>query len=234
MQYRALACDYDGTLACDGHVAGETVAALERVHQSGRRLILVTGRELNELISVFSNVGLFEQVVAENGGLLYDAVARRERLLAAGPPHELLDELFRRGVSPICVGRVIVATRRPHEKTVLDVIRDLGLEHHVIFNKGAVMVLPSGINKATGLSAALDDLGLAAQHVVGVGDAENDHTFLALCGLSAAVANALPAVKEQADIVTRGDHGRGVIELIDELLANDLAQRRARRAGQGR
>ena len=63
---------------------------------------------------------------------------------------------------------------------MLEAIRDLGLELQVIFNKGAVMVLPSGVNKATGLDAALDELGLSPHNVVGVGDAENDHAFLAL------------------------------------------------------
>ena len=58
-------------------------------------------------------------------------------------------------------GRVIVATWEPHETIVLETIRDLGLELQVIFNKGAVMVLPAGVNKATGLAAALEQLGLS-------------------------------------------------------------------------
>jgi HAD superfamily hydrolase (TIGR01484 family) len=60
---------------------------------------------------------------------------------------------------------------------VLETIRELGLELQVIFNKGAVMVLPSGINKATGLRAALDELQLSPHDAVAVGDAENDHAF---------------------------------------------------------
>jgi hydroxymethylpyrimidine pyrophosphatase-like HAD family hydrolase len=56
-----------------------------------------------------------------------------------------------------------------------------------------------------------------------VGDAENDHAFLKLCECSIAVANALPALKERADFVTSGSHGAGVEELIDKLLADDLA-----------
>ena len=48
-----------------------------------------------------------------------------------------------------------MATWEPHQATVLDVIKKLGLELEIIFNKGAVMILPSGINKATGLAAAL-------------------------------------------------------------------------------
>src|SRR5205085_8781820 len=105
----------------------------------------------------------------------------------------------------------------------LEAIRELGLEHQVIFNKGAVMVLPPGVNKASGLRAALEDLGLSPHNAVGIGDAENDHAFLALCEASAAVANALPPVQERADLVTQGRDGEGVAELADGLLADDLA-----------
>ena len=105
---------------------------------------------------------------------------------------------------------------------MLEAIRELGLELQVIFNKGAVMVLPSGINKASGLAAALADLGLSSHNAAGVGDAENDHAFLGLCECSVAVANALPALKEQCDHVTEQPRGAGVAELAD-LLVDDLA-----------
>jgi hypothetical protein len=105
---------------------------------------------------------------------------------------------------------------------VVEVIRDLGLELQVIFNKDAVMVLPSGVNKATGLSAALESLGLSPHNVVGVGDAENDHAFLNLCECAVAVANALPIVQERSDWTTLHDHGAGVSELIDSMLSTDL------------
>ena len=79
------------------------------------------------------------------------------------------------------------------------------------------MVLPPGVNKATGLLAALDEMELSAHNVVGVGDAENDHAFLRACGCAAAVANALPMVKEAADIKLIRDHGAGVAELIERI-----------------
>ncbi|TIT33146.1 MAG: HAD family phosphatase, partial [Mesorhizobium sp.] len=71
MYFIALATDYDGTLAHEGIVAEKTVAALERVKKSGRKLILVTGRELPDLKRVFPEIGLFDKVVAENGALIY-------------------------------------------------------------------------------------------------------------------------------------------------------------------
>jgi hydroxymethylpyrimidine pyrophosphatase-like HAD family hydrolase len=98
----------------------------------------------------------------------------------------------------------------------------------VIFNKGAVMVLPAGINKATGFTAALGEMSISPHDVVGVGDAENDHAFLSLCECSVAVANALPMVKERVDFVTGAEDGRGVVELIDEIVGEDLKRREDR------
>ncbi|MGH9319734.1 MAG: HAD hydrolase family protein [Vicinamibacteria bacterium] len=222
MRYTALACDYDGTIASHGLVDEGTIAALQRLRNSGRRLILVTGRELNDLLNVFPDSDLFDRIVAENGALVYDSADRTEQLLGEPPPPELFLSLRERGVAPLSAGRVILATWTPHETTVLETIRDLGLELSVIFNKGAVMVVPSGLNKATGLVVALDALSLSPHNVVGIGDAENDHAFLQLCEFGVATANALPTLKQHADFVTAGDHGAGVTELIDEIIASDL------------
>ena len=207
MRYLALCCDYDGTLAHDGRVDEPTLAGLEQLLASGRRLVLVTGRELPDLQATFPRLDLFERVVAENGALLYRPATREEKPLAERPPDAFVELLRSRGVAPMSVGRVIVATWQPHEHAVLEAIRELGLELQVIFNKGAVMVLPAGVNKATGLAAALEEMGLSPHNVVGVGDAENDHAFLSLCECSAAVANALPTVKETADLTTRPTTG---------------------------
>jgi HAD superfamily hydrolase (TIGR01484 family) len=224
MRYHALACDYDGTIATAGQVPESTINALEIVKKSGRKLLLVTGRELDDLFRVFRHIDLFDRVVAENGAVLYRPANREEKLLAEAPPHEFARELIRRGATRVSVGRVIVATWEPHETTAIQVIRDMGLELQVIFNKGAVMVLPSGVNKATGLAAALQELGLSPHNVVGVGDAENDHAFLGMCECSVVVANALPMLKERVDWIATHDHGKGVEELIDRLIKSDLRE----------
>ena len=70
MRYHVLGTDYDGTLATHGVVDDPTIAALERLLASGRRLVMVTGRELPELMEIFPRLDLFELVVAENGALL--------------------------------------------------------------------------------------------------------------------------------------------------------------------
>lgn len=222
MRYHVLAADYDGTLAKDGAVDESTFDMLRKVRDSGRKIVLVTGRRLEPLLELLPDVGLFDRIVAENGALVFDPETREETQLADSPPSEFIDELRRRGVEPMETGRCIVATWRPHEHIALQVISEMALELQIIFNKDAVMILPSGINKAFGLRLALHELGLSAWNTVAVGDAENDEAMLRMCGASAAVENALEPVKRMADIVTKSPRGKGVEELITDLLECDL------------
>ena len=217
-----LATDYDGTLAHDGVVESATVDALVEFKRSGRRLVLVTGRALPDLVAAFPHVDLFDRVVAENGALLYNPATRQERPLAPEPSPEFVALLRAKGVAPLSVGRSIIATWEPNQTAALEAIRELGLELQIVFNKGAVMILPAGINKASGLKSALDDLSISAHNVVAVGDAENDHAFMQFAGYAVAVANALPTVKAEADLVTRAARGAGVVELIGLLIERDV------------
>jgi HAD superfamily hydrolase (TIGR01484 family) len=221
MRYLLLATDYDGTLAAQGKVDSRTIEAVDRLLKSGRKFIVVTGRELSDLKTVFPEIDRCALVVAENGAVVYNPASQEELSLTEAPNPQFLGELTRHGV-PFSVGHGIVATWEPHQNTVLDIIQSLGLELQLSFNKGAVMVLPSGINKQTGLHAALKQLRLSPHNVVGLGDAENDHVFLSACECAVAVANALPSLKERADITTHGGHGDGAAEIIEQLLANDL------------
>ena len=220
MHYLALATDYDGTLAHDGVVDVPTIEALTKLKAADYRLLLVTGRHLPDLLRVFPQIGLFDCVVAENGALLYWPNSGMEQPLGERPPDAFMTALREHDVAPLYIGRVIVATVEPHGRVVEDIIRAQHLDLHVIRNKGAVMILPCDTNKASGLRHALGELGIAPQRVVAVGDAENDSDFLAACGFGVAVANARPALKAQAAMVTQGARGAGVIELITWMLAN--------------
>lgn len=222
MRYLALASDYDGTLADQGVVQSSSIAALRRLTESGRKLILVTGRELGDLCAVFPQHVMFHRIVAENGALLYNPATRESRTLGEPPPPEFVAALRGAGIEPLSVGLSIVSTVQPHDGAVLKVIHDLGLEMQVIYNREAVMVLPSGVNKGTGLRAALAELGLSVHNTVGVGDAENDHALLSVCECRVAVANAIPTLKDRADLVTSDPDGKGVEQLVDKMLFDDL------------
>jgi len=245
MKYLALATDYDGTLATDGKVEATTLAALHRWKATGRKLILITGRRLDDFLNVFDHIALFDLAVVENGAVLYAPDDGSETLLGEAPPpefvHRLHDVIPHPTVTqsvedgcqaltqppdppPLAVGRVIVATWTPYDVTVRDLMTDMGLDQwQIIMNKNAVMILPKGIDKVTGLTAALQQLAMPARTVVGVGDAENDTTFLQMCGLSAAVDNALEEVKAVVDWVAQAPRGAGVQELIDYVLAEETS-----------
>ncbi len=224
MHYLALATDYDGTIANDGVVDESTLAALERLRGGARRLILVTGRDLTDLRRAMPRLDLFDLVVAENGALLYDPASHEEQALVDAPPPAFVARLRELEVAPLWMGRVIVGTWERNAGKVHSAIHDLGLNLQITFNKSAIMVLPAGVTKASGLRGALAQLGLSPFNCIGVGDAENDLAFLDVCGLPVAVANALPSVKERAIFVTAGMRGAGVAELIDQLLATDFAE----------
>jgi HAD superfamily hydrolase (TIGR01484 family) len=217
-RWQAIAADYDGTLANNGRVAKGTLQTLQRVRESGRKVVLVTGRELDSLQTVFTQLDLFDLIVAENGALLYHPSTGEEKLLGKIPSFAFVEMLRQSGANPLSVGRSIVATVRPYEATVYQAIRELGLDLQVIFNRESVMTLPAGVDKGTGFRAAVAELGVAAASVVGFGDAENDFAFLSLCGLSVAVANAIPSLKERVHLVTSGEDGAGVVEVLQKLL----------------
>jgi HAD superfamily hydrolase (TIGR01484 family) len=223
MRFLTLACDYDGTLALDGRVNESALDALRLVRESGRRLVLVTGRQIGDLLAAFPEAAVFDRIVGENGATLYRPATGEVALLAAATDRSFVAALRARGVGPLSVGRAVVATQESYRDTVLETIRELGLDLVLALNKGAVMVLPSGVDKATGLRAALRELGLRSRDAAAIGDAENDRPFLECCGCAVAVGNALPALKERADYVTRSADGAGVAELAALLVDDDLA-----------
>ncbi len=113
MRYLVLATDYDGTLATDGRVSDDIWDAVRRLRASGRKVFLVTGRELDDLKTVCSHLELFDTIVAENGGLLYYPGRREEKILAPAPPED-----FVRACAPAdCRSPSAVASWRPGGRT---------------------------------------------------------------------------------------------------------------------
>ena len=157
--FRAVAVDYDGTLA-EGQVKPDTVAALAEARARQIRIILVTGRIMSELRAVFPDaLEQVDAVVAENGAVLVTRTG--SRLLAAPVSPAVSAGLSDRGVAHRC-GQVLVAAAAVDEATVSAVIRELGLDCRLVRNRGELMILPAGVTKSSGLGAALDDLAAAA------------------------------------------------------------------------
>ena len=71
MYCRAIACDYDGTGATDGHLAPEVAEVLHSARQAGIVTLLVTGRVLDDLRVALVDFSAFDAVVAENGAVVW-------------------------------------------------------------------------------------------------------------------------------------------------------------------
>jgi len=223
MRYHCFITDYDGTLASDDRVTPEALQALKDLKATGRKLVLVTGRQLEELETVFPEYAIFDRIVAENGAVIYCPLTQTLQLLGVPPPKVFMDYLKEQAV-PFSTGHVIIAGWEPNQQVFLHAIQVAGLEYQLIFNKGAVMVLPPGINKATGLHQALKELQISEHNAVAIGDAENDNAMLLSTECAVAVQNALPQVSQLADWTTDKPSGDGVIELIRRLIEDDLSQ----------
>jgi hypothetical protein len=207
--FHAVAIDYDGTLTTAPQPSAEALAAVRAVRDAGRTVLLVTGRILSELRADFPEVDRhFDAIVGENGAVI-SQVTDGDRPLVEPVAPELHSALVARGV-PVRAGQVLLATEAIFDSVVNDEIRRLGLECQVERNRHALMVLPAGVTKGTGIAAALEERGLSPHSAVAIGDAENDHTLLSACEVGVAVANAVDALKAHAEVTLDAPDGAGV------------------------
>ncbi len=211
--YQAVAIDFDGTLTLDGRLSDQETRAIEAVRARGIRVILATGRILAELHRSAPNaIAHFDAVVAENGAVL--ARGDRHRALAPSVSRQLVAELKAEGVH-LREGVVLLAGSGPKDKAVLDALVRLGLEDQLVHNRGEFMVLPPGVNKASGVRVALEELGVSHHNLITIGDGENDHALLRCGELGVAVHNAVESLKAEADLVLDEPDGRGIVEFLN-------------------
>ena len=226
--FRALAADFDGTLSDHGQRPDDRIlSAIASMRSRGGLMVLVTGRILSELRDAFPEVeDHVDAIVAENGCVLW--TPRGVRLLADPVGPELAEGVTARGID-VRAGDVLLAGSAFDRRIILEEIHGRGLDCQLVFNRSELMVLPSGINKATGLYEALGDLGVSRHSTVGLGDAENDRALLDTCEAGVAVANSVPTLLAFADRVAPEPGASAVTELIDDLFTSASAPVHSRR-----
>ena len=75
-------------------------------------------------------------------------------------------------------------------------------------------ILPKGVNKATGLKALAEHLGISRQEVMAIGDENNDIEMIEYAGLGVAMGNAPDTIKALADVTTTSNEEDGVATAI--------------------
>lgn len=223
MRYVAIAAGFDGTLARNGRCDARCVEALRAIAASGRKLILVTRRELRDVLQIFPEAGVFDYLVAESGAVMHRTATRQSTILAHAPPESFVQELRRRQITPLTVGSSIITTARTYEGEVAATIRKLHLDCELVTNEDTLIILPGGVSKMSGVRAALDELGLSAHNLVAIGNDASDLPLFDLAEHAVAVRNADEPLKRFADRTTEGADGEGFIKFARELIETDLA-----------
>jgi hydroxymethylpyrimidine pyrophosphatase-like HAD family hydrolase len=218
MKFRALALDYDGTIARDGVLDLEVRASIAQARARGITVVIVTGRILSELKQMAGDLQFVDAVVAENGAVL-NFPNGHSRFLGSPPPTVFLEELRRRNLE-FKVGECVVELGAETALQVLIVIRELELPLSLLFNRGRLMVLPQGVSKGIGLREALATLRLSVHNAIAIGDAENDHDLLGACEIGMAVSWGSRALQRVADAVLQGDGPPAVAAYIRRSIAD--------------
>lgn len=79
-------------------------------------------------------------------------------------------------------------------------------------------ILPPGGSKGTALKLLLKDMKIAPEHVMAIGDAENDIEMIQLAGIGVAMGHSHQAVKDAADHVTGTNDEDGVAQAIERFV----------------
>ncbi len=92
----------------------------------------------------------------------------------------------------------------------------------VYSDRNYLELLPEGASKGNALDVLATTLGFLQQDILAVGDERNDISMLVNAGMGVAVANADEEVKRQADMVTKGSWNKGLEEVLEAVLKNEL------------
>lgn len=230
MYRHILAFDSNGTLAENGTVPPKLQAALEHLRKAGYVLFLVTGKRYQS-IELGSLRNAFAGIVWENGAVLHHIVTDELYLPFGHVDPRLVEALETAGV-PLQRGRATVSTHEHHGETVWHVLNQWGGDAVVTYDKGTLHLLPPGAAKGAGLERLLGLCAFSPRNLVSFGDGESDLSLLQLGEAGIAVADAVPSLKEVADLVTSHPGPAGVLEALQTYWlsgrARDLPSRRER------
>ncbi|MCS7143104.1 MAG: HAD hydrolase family protein [Aigarchaeota archaeon] len=210
-----IAIDYDGTFT-SAHPPSPEFLRRFRSHRKRHDslFVLSSGRLLSDLMGVKEIPYLFDVIIAENGAILYFPNHGTKVKLFERPRG--LEELVRGLSIDALYGEVLIATDRVNSDLLERHLSGLADEVEVKFNVGSMMIVPRGCDKGSSLLQAIAISGLRdPRRVVAVGDGENDEDLFRVADVRVAVKNAVPSLKERADLVLDRENGEGLLDFLE-------------------
>ena len=218
---KAVIIDIDGTLTDEKRRL--SCGAAEIIRNMDIPVILASGNILCFVKCASKLIGASDIMIAENGGVIsmgYDGPVYvkgdKERcknafiLLKTHLKLEELDGSQRRSE---------IALRRNFDiQAARDILVMKGIHDIEMVDTGfAVHIKTTEVNKGTGLAQVAALMKINPKDFAAIGDSANDIEMLKAAGLGFAVANSHPDLKDVADRVTAGSHGKGAIEAMEYI-----------------
>lgn len=194
---KALVTDLDRTLT--GHdlrIDPRAVRRMAALREAGVRVVVASGRTLEYMLDARLDE-VADAIVAENGAVI--CVPRGLHLEVREPGFKTEARI---ALGPLADsftwGRVLGSGPSSLTRRATGLLHAAGVDHHVEWNAGEAMLLPLGVDKATGANVALRHMDLDLADAWAIGDGENDVSLFRAAALSAAPANAPEAVRASA------------------------------------
>ena len=222
MTQRIFAFDFDGTIAEEGQVPLEIIEVFRQAHSRNHALFLVTGRLFRQA-DIEGILPYLTGIVWENGAVLEHLPTDQVSLPFGKLPDPLVKDLEQTGIEMI-TGMSIAATWAQHESLVKQISGQHNYCPTLDWNKLALMILPSGANKGSGLKRLLEQSNLSSYTLTAFGDGENDHSLLAIADTAVAVQDAVPSLQKVAHVVSKNPGPSGVVEILGGLLSEADAE----------
>lgn len=219
MSTHILAFDFDGTIAHEGQVPSEIIAEFRRAHSQAHALFLVTGRLFRQA-HIEPILPFLTGIVWENGAVLEHLSTERVSLPFGTLPGPFVKDLEQSGIEML-TGMAMAATWAQNESLVIQVSGQHNYSPTLDWNKLALMILPTGANKGSGLKRLLEQCKLSPRTLMAFGDAENDHSLLAIADTAVAVQDAVPSLQKMAHMVSSKPGPAGVVEILQDLLGEE-------------
>ena len=224
-----VVCDVEGTLLDRDGFHEELVTLARRVDRDVMPVSLASGRTLPNVTPIMQAIGCSGFIVAENGGMVWDSIEGHEiRSLSDGSRAKDAAEWLAtkiEGLDPrgIESNRWRATEWCLSETDSFDLMKTLIADSEwsdleVVSTGFAVHIASPGLNKALGLSIALQQRGIDPKRVIACGDAPNDLPMFDLVGFSVAVSDIYQDVVSSADTITEQKGKSGSIELLKALL----------------
>jgi len=217
VEFKAIVVDIDGTITySDRSIDCRAVEALRDVKVP---VVLATGNVLCFARAASKLVGTGGFIIAENGGVVECGIVESDtsHMKMCEEAFDLLNRYFPLERLDMENRITEIGLRRNFDvKKAREILNDFP-ELDIVDTGFAVHIKSRNINKGTGLKRLAELMGISARDFVAIGDSPNDIEMLKVSGFGVAVGNAHPDVKKMANMVTRGEHGAGVAEVIQYI-----------------